>query len=153
MEWGIDLQTEHERYLTEEVFRQPVIVFNYPAAIKAFYMRLNEDGRTVAAMDVLVPKVCEEGFGGVWEVWRGFGGLGVPAAVNGGGRGGGEGGMWSRHTCSPACLEPTRVGVGSPGAKMEREVGVRRDEPEVCRRGRWQGASERGVNWGQTKRG
>ena len=59
MEWGIDLQTEHERYLTEEVFKQPVIVFNYPAAIKAFYMRLNEDGRTVAAMDVLVPKVCE----------------------------------------------------------------------------------------------
>jgi len=57
--WGIDLQSEHERYLTEDVFRQPVIVFNYPRAIKAFYMRQNDDGRTVAAMDVLVPKVGE----------------------------------------------------------------------------------------------
>ncbi len=59
MEWGCDLQSEHERYLTEEVFKQPVIVYNYPKAIKAFYMRLNEDDRTVAAMDVLVPKVGE----------------------------------------------------------------------------------------------
>ena len=59
MEWGIDLATEHERYLTEDIFRKPVIVYNYPAAIKAFYMRANEDGRTVAAMDVLVPKVGE----------------------------------------------------------------------------------------------
>ncbi len=59
MEWGIDLATEHERYLTEDIFRKPVIVYDYPAAIKAFYMRANEDGRTVAAMDVLVPKVGE----------------------------------------------------------------------------------------------
>ena len=59
VKWGVDLQSEHERYLTEEVFRQPVIVYNYPRAIKAFYMRQNDDGRTVAAMDVLVPKVGE----------------------------------------------------------------------------------------------
>ncbi len=59
MEWGIDLASEHERYLTEEVFKKPVIVYNYPKAIKAFYMRANEDGKTVAAMDVLVPKVGE----------------------------------------------------------------------------------------------
>lgn len=57
--WGIDLQSEHERYLTEEVFKQPVIVYNYPKGIKAFYMRLNDDGATVAAMDVLVPRVGE----------------------------------------------------------------------------------------------
>ncbi|WIA42435.1 hypothetical protein OEZ86_008432 [Tetradesmus obliquus] len=57
--WGIDLATEHERYLAEEVFKQPVIVYNYPKDIKAFYMRLNDDGKTVAAMDVLVPKVGE----------------------------------------------------------------------------------------------
>jgi hypothetical protein len=57
--WGIDLATEHERYLAEEVFKQPVIVYNYPKDIKAFYMRLNEDNKTVAAMDVLVPKVGE----------------------------------------------------------------------------------------------
>ncbi|KAK9861825.1 hypothetical protein WJX84_011032 [Apatococcus fuscideae] len=57
--WGVDLSSEHERYLTEEVFQQPVIVYNYPKAIKAFYMRANDDGRTVAAMDVLVPKVGE----------------------------------------------------------------------------------------------
>eukprot|EP00884_Botryococcus_braunii_P020518 jgi/Botrbrau1/714/Bobra.160_2s0037.1 len=59
VEWGCDLQSEHERYLTEEVFKQPVIVYDYPAGIKAFYMRLNDDGKTVAAMDVLVPKVGE----------------------------------------------------------------------------------------------
>ncbi|KAI7843684.1 hypothetical protein COHA_002584 [Chlorella ohadii] len=57
--WGIDLQSEHERYLTEEVFKQPIIVYNYPKDIKAFYMRLNDDNKTVAAMDVLVPKVGE----------------------------------------------------------------------------------------------
>lgn len=57
MEWGIDLATEHERYLTEKVFKKPVIVYDYPKGIKAFYMRANDDGRTVAAMDVLVPKV------------------------------------------------------------------------------------------------
>lgn len=57
--WGMDLATEHERYLAEVVFKQPVIVFDYPKDIKAFYMRLNDDGKTVAAMDVLVPKVGE----------------------------------------------------------------------------------------------
>ncbi|KAF8099883.1 hypothetical protein N665_0236s0044 [Sinapis alba] len=59
VEWGIDLASEHERYLTEVVFQKPLIVYNYPKGIKAFYMRLNDDGKTVAAMDVLVPKVGE----------------------------------------------------------------------------------------------
>ena len=59
VEWGLDLQTEHERWLTEEYARGPVVVMNYPKDIKAFYMRLNDDGRTVAAMDVLVPGVGE----------------------------------------------------------------------------------------------
>lgn len=59
VEWGIDLQSEHERYLTEKVFKKPVIVSDYPKDIKAFYMRMNEDGKTVRAMDVLVPKVGE----------------------------------------------------------------------------------------------
>ena len=58
-EWGKDLQSEHERFLTEQHFRQPVIVFDYPKDIKAFYMRQNDDGRTVAAMDVLVPSIGE----------------------------------------------------------------------------------------------
>ncbi|MHC4983348.1 MAG: asparagine--tRNA ligase [Planctomycetota bacterium] len=58
-EWGSDIQTEHERHLTEETFKKPVIVTDYPAAIKPFYMRLNDDGKTVAAMDVLVPKTGE----------------------------------------------------------------------------------------------
>jgi asparaginyl-tRNA synthetase len=57
--WGLDLQSEHERYLTEQHVRGPVVVCNYPKEIKAFYMRLNDDGRTVAAMDVLVPGVGE----------------------------------------------------------------------------------------------
>ncbi|MGE3776177.1 MAG: asparagine--tRNA ligase [Pirellulaceae bacterium] len=57
--WGIDLQSEHERYLTEKHFASPVILYDYPKAIKAFYMRLNDDDRTVRAMDVLVPKVGE----------------------------------------------------------------------------------------------
>lgn len=57
--WGIDLQSEHERYLTEKKFKKPVIVYDYPKDIKAFYMRMNEDGKTVRAMDVLVPKVGE----------------------------------------------------------------------------------------------
>ncbi len=57
--WGLDMQSEHERYLTEKVFKKPVIVYDYPEKIKAFYMRLNDDGKTVAAMDVLVPKVGE----------------------------------------------------------------------------------------------
>lgn len=59
VEWGLDLQSEHERYLTDRVFNGPVIVTDYPKEIKAFYMRLNPDGKTVAAMDVLVPKVGE----------------------------------------------------------------------------------------------
>ncbi len=57
--WGLDLQTEHERYLTEKHFGSPVIIKNYPAKIKAFYMRLNEDDKTVAAMDVLAPGIGE----------------------------------------------------------------------------------------------
>ncbi len=59
VEWGIDLQTEHERYLTEQVFNKPVFVTDYPKDIKAFYMRLNDDKQTVAAMDLLVPNVGE----------------------------------------------------------------------------------------------
>ena len=59
VEWGIDLQTEHERYITEEIFKKPVFVTDYPKEIKAFYMRLNEDGKTVAACDLLVPGVGE----------------------------------------------------------------------------------------------
>jgi asparaginyl-tRNA synthetase len=57
--WGVDLQSEHERYLTEEYAKKPVVVMNYPKAIKAFYMRVNDDGRTVAAMDVLAPGIGE----------------------------------------------------------------------------------------------
>jgi asparaginyl-tRNA synthetase len=59
VEWGSDLQTEHERFLSEEVFKKPVIVTDYPKDIKAFYMRVNDDGKTVRAMDVLVPRVGE----------------------------------------------------------------------------------------------
>lgn len=59
VEWGIDLQTEHERYITEEIFKKPVFVTDYPKDIKAFYMRMNEDGKTVAAMDLLVPGIGE----------------------------------------------------------------------------------------------
>ncbi len=59
VDFGTDLQTEHERYLTEDHFKQPVIVFDYPKEIKAFYMRLNDDGKTVGAMDVLVPRIGE----------------------------------------------------------------------------------------------
>jgi asparaginyl-tRNA synthetase len=59
VEWGHDLQAEHERYLTEEKFSEPLILFDYPAAIKPFYMRVNDDGKTVRAMDVLVPGVGE----------------------------------------------------------------------------------------------
>ena len=57
--WGCDLQTEHERYLTEKIFQKPVFVTDYPKEIKAFYMRLNDDGKTVAAMDLLVPGIGE----------------------------------------------------------------------------------------------
>ena len=57
--WGADLQTEHERYLTEELFKRPVFVTDYPKEIKAFYMKMNEDGKTVAAMDCLVPGIGE----------------------------------------------------------------------------------------------
>jgi asparaginyl-tRNA synthetase len=59
VKWGMDLQSEHERYLTEELVGRPVAVFNYPKDIKAFYMRMNDDGRTVAAMDVLAPGIGE----------------------------------------------------------------------------------------------
>jgi asparaginyl-tRNA synthetase len=59
VEWGHDLQTEHERFLSEEIFKKPVIVTDYPKDIKPFYMRVNDDGRTVRAMDVLVPRVGE----------------------------------------------------------------------------------------------
>ena len=59
VEWGADLQTEHERYLTEQVYKKPVFVTDYPKDIKAFYMRLNDDGKTVAAADLLVPGVGE----------------------------------------------------------------------------------------------
>ena len=59
VEWGLDLQSEHERYITEQVVGGPVFIVNYPRDIKAFYMRQNDDGRTVAAMDLLVPKVGE----------------------------------------------------------------------------------------------
>ena len=59
VDWGVDLQTEHERYLTEQVFRKPVFVTDYPKEIKAFYMRLNDDARTVAAADCLVPGIGE----------------------------------------------------------------------------------------------
>jgi asparaginyl-tRNA synthetase len=59
VEWGTDLQTEHERYLTEQVFKKPIFVIDYPKEIKAFYMRINDDGKTVAAMDLLVPGVGE----------------------------------------------------------------------------------------------
>ena len=59
VKWGIDLQTEHERYLTEQIFKRPVFVTDYPKDIKAFYMRQNDDGKTVAAADMLVPGVGE----------------------------------------------------------------------------------------------
>lgn len=59
VEWGCDLQTEHERYLTEQLMKKPVFVINYPKEIKAFYMRINDDNRTVAAMDLLVPGIGE----------------------------------------------------------------------------------------------
>ena len=61
VEWGHDLQTEHERYLTEQIFKCPVFVTDYPRDIKAFYMRQNDDGKTVAAMDLLVPGVGNGG--------------------------------------------------------------------------------------------
>ena len=57
--WGVDLQSEHERYITEKVFKKPVFLIDYPKEIKAFYMRLNDDGKTVAAMDLLVPGIGE----------------------------------------------------------------------------------------------
>jgi asparaginyl-tRNA synthetase len=59
VEWGLDLQSEHERFLTEQHVQGPMVVINYPKEIKAFYMRLNDDAKTVAAMDVLVPSVGE----------------------------------------------------------------------------------------------
>jgi asparaginyl-tRNA synthetase len=59
VEWGTDLQSEHERFLVEKHFKKPVIITDYPASFKAFYMRLNEDGKTVAAMDILFPGIGE----------------------------------------------------------------------------------------------
>jgi asparaginyl-tRNA synthetase len=59
VEWGVNLQSEHERYLTEEHFKCPTTVYNYPKAVKPFYMRTNDDGKTVTAMDVLVPGIGE----------------------------------------------------------------------------------------------
>jgi asparaginyl-tRNA synthetase len=59
VEWGIDLKSEHERYLAEVVFKKPIILTDYPKEIKAFYMKLNADGKTVRAMDVLVPRIGE----------------------------------------------------------------------------------------------
>ena len=59
VKWGIDLQAEHERYLTEEIYKKPLIVTDYPSTIKPFYMRVNDDGKTVAAMDILVPGIGE----------------------------------------------------------------------------------------------
>lgn len=59
VEWGVDLQTEHERYITEQLYKKPVFIINYPKEIKAFYMKQNPDGRTVAAMDCLVPGIGE----------------------------------------------------------------------------------------------
>lgn len=57
--WGVDLASEHEKYLTDKVFEGPIILYNYPKDIKAFYMKLNEDKKTVQAMDVLVPRIGE----------------------------------------------------------------------------------------------
>jgi asparaginyl-tRNA synthetase len=57
--WGIDLQSEHEKFLTEKIYNQPVILTDYPKEIKAFYMKLNDDGKTVRAMDILVPRLGE----------------------------------------------------------------------------------------------
>ncbi len=57
--WGSDLQSEHERYLTEQIYKKPVIVTDYPKEFKSFYMKQNADGKTVAAMDILVPKIGE----------------------------------------------------------------------------------------------
>ncbi|CDU16279.1 asparagine-tRNA ligase [Plasmodium yoelii 17X] len=59
IKWGMDLQSEHERFISEQIFKKPVIVYNYPKDLKAFYMKLNDDNKTVAAMDVLVPKIGE----------------------------------------------------------------------------------------------
>jgi asparaginyl-tRNA synthetase len=70
VQWGVDLQSEHERYLTEKYAKKPVVVMNYPKAIKAFYMRVNDDARTVAAMDVLVTGIGEIVGGGQREERR-----------------------------------------------------------------------------------
>jgi len=59
VKWGMDLQSEHEKFITGEIFKKPVIVTDYPKEIKAFYMKLNDDGKTVRAMDVLVPRLGE----------------------------------------------------------------------------------------------
>lgn len=69
-EWGADLQSEHERFLVEKHFKKPVILYNYPAAIKAFYMKQNDDGKTVAAMDILFPGIGEIVGGSQREVYE-----------------------------------------------------------------------------------
>jgi len=92
VDWGTDLQTEHERFLTEQVFKRPVFVTDYPAEIKAFYMRMNDDGKTVAAADCLVP--------GIGEI------------IGGGPRGGGPGGP--RHGGDPR-RQPARGATGGTG--------------------------------------
>ena len=59
VEWGLDLQTEHEKYITEKIYNKPVFIINYPKKIKSFYMKQNDDGKTVAATDLLVPGIGE----------------------------------------------------------------------------------------------
>jgi aspartyl/asparaginyl-tRNA synthetase len=93
--WGTDLQSEHERYLVEKHFKKPVILTNYPKEIKSFYMRQNDDGKTVAAMDILFPGIGEisaaRSVKSVWISWKpvwtkwaslkmNFGGTWIPAA-------------------------------------------------------------------------
>ena len=79
VEWGVDIQTEHERYLTEVVFKKPVFVTDYPKEIKSFYMKQNPDGKTVAAADMLVPGIGELGLDKSSYDWylnlRKFGGV------------------------------------------------------------------------------
>lgn len=94
VEWGVDLQSEHERYLVERHFKKPVILIDYPKEIKAFYMKQNDDGKTVAAMDVLFPQIGEIigdhngrriliNWSRVWRKctfpWTSCGGISIPA--------------------------------------------------------------------------
>ena len=110
MEWGLDLQSEHERYLTEQVIGGPVFIINYPKEIKAFYMRQNDDGRTVAAMDLLVPKVGEI-IGGSQREER-LDRLDGAHAGDGHRSGTGSGGIWTAgagaHAPTPALASASR---------------------------------------------